>query len=251
MTDIATFQPTVRRLADGEELGLTAARDIAAAMRRRLHDQPLLRMIFAAAPSQESTLRALAGQPDIDWGRVTAFHMDEYLGLRRDAAERFGNWLRRVLFDLVPVGAVHLIDPGTDPQPTVTRYAELLSAAPIDVLCLGIGVNGHLAFNDPPADFCDSSAVKVVELDEVSRQQQVDDGCFGRLADVPAQAITLTIPTLLSAGEIFCMVPGATKRAAVTSALRGPITELLPASALRKHPHCTVYVDASSAPDVS
>jgi glucosamine-6-phosphate deaminase len=239
------YEPALRRFPDREALGKAAAHDIAEALTRRLASQPNVRMIFASAPSQETTLRALAGQPGIDWGRVTAFHMDEYLGLDKDAPQRFGNWLRAVLFDQVPIGAAHLIDPDAP----VEHYSELLAAAPIDILCLGIGVNGHLAFNDPPADFDDPALVKVVKLDEVSRMQQVDDGCFSTLDEVPSSAITLTIPALLSAAELFCMVPGAAKRAAVTCALYGPIDGKLPASALRTHPRCTIYVDKESAPD--
>jgi glucosamine-6-phosphate deaminase len=239
------YEPTLRRFPDRETLGKAAAHDIAEALTKRLASQAEVRMIFASAPSQEATLRALAGQPGIDWGRVTAFHMDEYIGLAPDAPQRFGNWLREVLFDRVPIAAAHLIDPDVP----VERYTALLTAAPIDILCLGIGVNGHLAFNDPPADFDDTALVKLVELDDVSRRQQVDDGCFGTFDDVPNRAITLTIPALLSAAELFCMVPGAQKRAAVTRALFGPIGGDLPASALRTHPHCTIYVDEESAPD--
>lgn len=243
-------QPRLRRLPDPEALGEAAAHDIAAALIRRLETRPEVRMIFASAPSQEATLRRLAAHPGIDWPRVTAFHMDEYLGLDAGAPQRFGNWLREVLLDRVPIGTAHLIDPGGDPRATAEAYARLLAAAPIDLTCMGIGVNGHLAFNDPPADLDDPSPVKIVELDEVSRRQQVDDECFASLEAVPHRAITLTIPALLSAEEIFCMVPGARKRAAVTAALHGPIGGLLPASALRTHPRCTVYVDEESAPDV-
>ncbi len=237
-----TYEPQVRRLADPERLGEAAARDIAAAIRRRLETAPV-RMIFASAPSQEATLRVLAGEPGIDWRRVTAFHMDEYIGLDPGAPQRFGTWLREAFLDRVPIGTAHLIDPDA-PE----AYAALLAAAPIDIVCLGIGVNGHLAFNDPPADLRDPEPVRVVSLDEVSRTQQVDDGCFATLDEVPHQAVTLTVPALLSAGELFCMVPGARKRAAVTAALRGPIGGELPASALRTHPRCTVYVDEESAP---
>ncbi|MCO5995581.1 glucosamine-6-phosphate deaminase [Actinoallomurus rhizosphaericola] len=240
----ATYEPVLRRFPDAEALGSAAARDIAAAIARRLETRPEVRMIFAAAPSQEATLRALAEHPGVDWTRVTAFHMDEYLGLGSGAPQRFGTWLRRAFFDRVPLGAVHLIDPGAPPE----AYARLLAAAPIDVTCLGIGVNGHLAFNDPPADLDDPAPVKIVELDEVCRRQQVDDGCFAALDQVPRRAITLTVPALLSAEEIFCMVPGARKREAVTAALRGPIGGHLPASALRTHPRCVVYVDEESAP---
>ena len=239
----------LRRLPDAAALGEAAASDIAAALIRRLEARPEVRMIFASAPSQEATLRSLAGRPGIDWARVTAFHMDEYLGLAPGAPQRFGTWLRAVLFDRVPIGAVHLIEPGRDARQTAGAYAGLLAAAPIDLACMGIGVNGHLAFNDPPADLGDRSLVKIVELDEVSRRQQVDDGCFATLAEVPSQAITLTVPALLSAAEIYCMVPGARKRAAVTAALHGPIDGRLPASALRAHPRCTLYVDDESAPD--
>lgn len=248
MADVATYQPVLRWFPDREALGAAAAGDIANALTRRLDSQPGVRVIFACAPSQEATLRYLARRPGIDWSRVTAFHMDEYLGLAPDAPQRFGNWLRGALLDRIPVGTAHLIDPGDDPQATVDRYTALLTAAPIDITCLGIGVNGHLAFNDPPANFADPALVKVATLAEVSRLQQVDDGCFATLAEVPVQAVTLTIPALLSAAELFCMVPGAQKKRAVTNALYGPIDGSVPASALRTHPHCTIYVDKDSAP---
>jgi glucosamine-6-phosphate deaminase len=238
------YAPVLRRLCGPDDLGRAAARDIAAAIIGRLETQAEVRMIFASAPSQEATLRELAEHRGIDWSRVTAFHMDEYLGLDPAAPQRFGNWLRAAFLDRVPIGAAHLID--TDAEPGA--YAALLSAAPIDITCLGIGVNGHLAFNDPPADLADPDLVKIVELDEVSRRQQVDDGCFATLDAVPHGAITLTVPALLSASEIFCMVPGERKRDAVTRALQGPITGALPASALRTHPRCTIYVDDGSAP---
>jgi len=249
MSDVATYQPVLRSFPEREALGAAAARDIGDALTRRLGSQRAVRVIFASAPSQEATLRHLAEQPGIDWSRVTAFHMDEYLGLAPDAPQRFGNWLRGALLDRVPIGTAHLIDQADDLQATVDRYSALLTAAPIDIVCLGIGVNGHLAFNDPPADFADPALVKVVNLDEVSRLQQVEDGCFAMLAEVPVQAITLTIPALLSAAELFCMVPGAQKKRAVTNALYGPIDGSVPASALRTHPQCTIYVDKDSAPD--
>jgi glucosamine-6-phosphate deaminase len=249
MSNLATDQPMFRSFPDREALGMAAAADIGDALVRRLNAQPEVRMIFASAPSQEATLRHLAARPGIDWSRVTAFHMDEYLGLAPDAPQRFGNWLRVVLLDRIPIGTAHLIDPADDPQVTVDHYSALLAAAPIDILCLGIGVNGHLAFNDPPADFADPALVKLVTLDEVSRVQQVDDGCFATLDEVPSRAVTLTIPALLSAAEAFCMVPGAQKKRAVTDALYGPIDGSVPASALRTHPRCTLYVDKESAPD--
>lgn len=249
MTEGTIYEPSVRRLSSREELGRTAARDIAAAMRARLRKQAGLRILLASAPSQESTLRALVQEPEIDWARVTAFHLDEYLGLAPDSPQRFGNWLTSVIFDQVPIGAAHLMEPGQDVREEMARYRALLTSGPIDILCLGIGVNGHLAFNDPPADFDTSDVLQVVELDDVSRQQQVDDLCFPRLADVPRQALTVTVPALLSARKIFCIVPGRAKRDAVRRALRGPVTPDVPASALRTHPDCTIYVDSESAPD--
>jgi glucosamine-6-phosphate deaminase len=263
MPSAPTYQLVPRVYPDREALGAAAARDIGDALARRLASQPGARVIFASAPSQEATLRHLAKHPGIDWARVTAFHMDEYLGLAPDAPQRFGTWLRRTLFDHVPVAAVHLIEPGhlsepghpigpgADPQAAADQYAALLAAAPIDLVCLGIGVNGHIAFNDPPADFNDPALVKVVTLDEASRVQQVDDGCFAALHEVPTQAVTLTIPALLSGAELFCMVPGAQKKRAVTAALHGPVTGLVPASALRTHPRCAVYLDKESASDAS
>lgn len=235
-----------------QELGRRAAADIAAAIRVcQQGNNAAVRMIFASAPSQRETLEALIAETGIDWSRVTAFHMDEYVGLPQDAPQRFGNWLQRVLFDRLPFARVHLLEPGetaTSMQQAAASYEALLAEAPIDIVCMGIGVNGHLAFNDPPvADFNDPHGVKIVELDQVCRQQQVDDECFERLADVPARAITLTIPRLLNAARLFCMVPGASKRRAVGSTLYDPISTATPATILRQHPACTLYLDAESA----
>lgn len=243
--DIRTFRTRA-------ELGRAAAADVAEALRVALDRQACVRAVFAAAPSQAEMLDALAAEPDLDWARVTAFHMDEYLGLPADASERFGAWLTRHLFSRVPLGSVHLLGlpgSGMDPAGEAGRYAALLAEAPIDVVCLGIGVNGHLAFNDPPvADLADPEAVKVVELDPVCRQQQVDDGCFLSVASVPTHAITLTVPRLLDAERLFCVVPGAAKRDAVTAALEGPIASSCPASALRTHADCRLYLDRDSGP---
>lgn len=241
----------VRTFATGVTLGQAAARDIAAAMRARLAVAAGVRMIFAAAPSQQEMIDTLIAEPGIDWRRVTAFHMDEYIGLAADAPQRFAVWLRRRLFDRVPFAAAHPILPAPDPHAAAERYAALLHPAPVDIVCLGIGVNGHIAFNDPPvADFTDPLDVKIVELDQTCRRQQVDDGCFADLASVPRRAITLTIPRLLRADRLFCVVPGSHKRDAVTRTLYGPITTACPASVLRQHLDCTLYLDAESDPDV-
>lgn len=241
--------PKVVVFHDRLALGQASAAEVAAELRARLTVQQEVRIVFAAAPSQQETLETLRDAPDIDWSRVTAFHMDEYIGLPADAPQRFGNWLGRVLFDRLPFREVHLIRPDEDPERCAKGYAELLEHAPLDVVCLGIGVNGHLAFNDPPvADLDDPLAVKIVELDETCRTQQVDDGSFARLSDVPTHAVTLTVPRLLDAGRLFCVVPGASKRAAVTASLRDPVGEACPATALRTHPDCTLYLDEESAP---
>jgi glucosamine-6-phosphate deaminase len=225
------------------EMGAAAANAVADAVRARLDAQGQVRMIFAAAPSQADMLDALCGQPGIDWPRVTAFHMDEYIGLSPGAPERFSAWLDRHLFDRLPFGAVRRIRPEPDPQQAARAYAAELAAAPIDIVCLGIGINGHIAFNDTPV------AVKVVALDEVCRQQQVDDDCFARLDDVPRHALTLTVPRLLRAEQLFCVVPGAAKREAVRRTLYGPVTTECPASILRDA-NCTLYLDKESDPDV-
>lgn len=240
----------VRTYATRADMGRAAAADIAAALTRLLAAQPAVRMVFAAAPSQSDALAALTAMPGIDWGRVTAFHMDEYIGLAPEAPQRFARWLDAHLFERAPFAAVHRIAPDADPAVEARRYADLLAAAPIDLVCLGIGVNGHIAFNDPPvADFADPLDVKVVDLDETCRQQQVDDDCFATLADVPRRAVTLTVPRLMRAGQLVCVVPGALKRAAVAATLTGPIAPTCPASILRRHPAVTLYLDPESDPD--
>ncbi|MFD2647352.1 glucosamine-6-phosphate deaminase [Devosia albogilva] len=233
-----------------EMMGAAAAQEVAEALRAALKRQASVRMVFAAAPSQAQMLAALCASPDIDWGRVTAFHMDEYIGLAPDAPERFARWLDDNLFGRVPFAQVHRIRPEPDPAGAAARYSELLAEAPIDFVCLGIGVNGHIAFNDPPvADFNDPMDVKIVTLDDECRQQQVDDECFATIDDVPEQAITLTVPRLLRAGRLFCVVPGRLKREAVRATLHDPISTKCPATILREHAACTLYLDAESYPD--
>jgi len=227
-----------------------AAAAIADEIRACLQKQSGVRMMFAAAPSQAEMLAALSNEKSIDWSRITAFHMDEYLGLTPDSPQRFGNWLRRAIFDHLPFRAVHLIEPGDNAEQTAADYAAKLNESPIDIVCCGIGVNGHLAFNDPPADFNDPLTVKIVNLDAQCRRQQVDDQCFATLAEVPIQALTVTVPALLSCRAIFCSVPGSSKRDAVRRALLEPIDPNCPASALRRHPSCTIYLDHDSASEL-
>ncbi len=253
---MTTSQPiltrTVDRLRvnvypDRRALGEAAGADVATKIRALQKTKPNLRMIFAAAPSQNETLATLAQASGIDWSRITAFHMDEYIGLPEGAPQKFSHFVRTHLFDLVKPGKVNLIDSSNSPEAECQRYGALLREAPIDIVCLGIGENGHIAFNDPPvADFKDPQTIKVVELDDACRRQQVNDGCFPSFAAVPTHALTLTIPTLLGAAHLLCMVPGPTKRQAVQRTLNGPISTQCPSTILRQHPDCTLYVDRDS-----
>ena len=232
--------------ATRQEMGSVAAHAAADFLRQSLSEQETVRTVFAVAPSQNEMLATLVNAEGIDWNRVEAFHMDEYLGLDTAAPQRFGRFLKERLFDRLPFRAVHLID--TEIAEPVKHYEELLRSAPIDLVCLGIGENGHLAFNDPPvADFADPVWVKIVELEEACRQQQVNDGCFALLDDVPRRAITLTIPALLSGRRLICTVPGLTKRQAVFKTLHDPISTACPATVLRNHTGCTLFLDKDSA----
>lgn len=228
-------------------MGQAAAHDIAIAIRQVLKEKEALRMILAAAPSQSDMLSALRHEPEIDWQRVSVFHMDEYIGLPEQSPQRFANWLRSEFVDHLPLAGFEPIDPGPDPIAACSAYAKLLAKAPIDIVLLGIGTNGHLAFNDPPADLHDPEPVKVVTLDQMCREQQVLDGCFPSLEHVPKQAITLTVPTLMSGLQLFCCVPGRHKSAAVHATLHAPISGDCPATALRNHPSCHLYLDRESS----
>jgi glucosamine-6-phosphate deaminase len=243
----------VRRFATRSEMGAAAAADIADFLRAKIgiagHG---VRVIFAAADSQRDMLESLIADHRLDWARITAFHMDEYIGLAPDAPQRLGNWLKRELIDRVPVGRFHAISPERGVGAEIARYERLLMEAPIDAVCLGIGVNGHLAFNEPGAshtDLDDRRWVKEMALDPVSCQQQVDEGVFRSVESMPKSAITLTVPCLLSGERLFCVVPGKAKAPAVKRALHDPIGPDCPATALRRHARCTLYGDAESLPE--
>lgn len=242
----------IQLYASRDEMGQAAAFDVAERIRQLLREQGWVRIVFAAAPSQNEFLAALGIAPGIDWGRVEAFHMDEYIGLADDAPQRFGNFLRGRLFERVKPGRVEYIDGSTvDAEAECARYARLLAERPVDIVCAGIGENGHLAFNDPPvADFNDPKMVKVVTLDEVCRMQQVHDGAFASIEEVPRAAISLTIPALMAARCIYCIVPGPTKTVAVRKTLKDPISTACPATILRRHPHAVLYLDRDSAAQV-
>lgn len=231
------------------EMGNAAARDIKAKIAQLLAEKGEINMIFAAAPSQNEVLAALADDGQIEWNRVNAYHMDEYIGLSADAPQGFGNFLKAHIFGRAPFKSVHYIDcTAADPEKEAARYEKLLGDNAPDVVVMGIGENGHIAFNDPPvADFKDARGAKVVKLDEVCRNQQVHDGCFARLEEVPKYAITLTVPTLVSAPWLFCIVPAKTKANAVKECLTGEIGEHCPASILRLQENAVLYLDKDSA----
>lgn len=230
-------------------MGEAAARGIKAAMLKLLSAKAEINMIFAAAPSQNDVLKALVEDKEIEWNRVNAYHMDEYIGLDKDAPQGFGNFLKEHIFGLVPFKSVNYIDvTATDPDAEAQRYGKLLEENPTDIVVMGIGENGHIAFNDPPvADFQDKKTAKPVKLDEICRQQQVNDGCFACLDDVPTHAITLTVPTLVRAPYLFCIVPAPTKAKAVYETLSGSIDEHCPASILRLQENAVLYLDNESS----
>ncbi len=230
-------------------MGRKAAKDIAKYIRKIGSEQEDVRIVFAAAPSQLDLFAALI-EERIDWTKVTAFHMDEYIGLNQGDVEQFGQYLTEHLFKYLSLKQIHLMS-GKGDDEELKRYAQLIQEQPIDLVCLGIGENGHLAFNDPPvADFSDKQVIKVVELDEVCRQQQVNDGCFASLNAVPTNAVTLTIPTLLSAKKLFCIVPGVMKEKAVTATIKEPISTDWPSTILRTHKDVVLYADRKSFPGV-
>jgi len=238
-------QLKVQVYEDSVEMGKAAAADFGKKLRALLDKQTEVRLIFAAAPSQNDFLQYLIQQQGIDWQRVVAFHMDEYIGLPPNAKQSFQEFLKEKLFQYLPLKTIHYIDRQAENAAVACRqYEQLLKKAPIDMVALGIGENGHIAFNDPPvANFEDNSLVKIVELDEICRQQQVNDGAFEHIASVPTHAITLTIPALIQGRSLYCIVPGERKTNAVQQTLNGPISTACPASILRKHAHAILYLD--------
>ena len=240
---------TVNTYSSRKEMGEFAAKDIKDKIVELLSENDEINMIFAAAPSQNEVLASLVSSSKIDWTRINAYHMDEYIGLKNDAPQAFGNFLRDHIFSLVPFKSVNYIDrTATDPMKECDRYSRLLCENPVHIVVMGIGENGHIAFNDPPvADFNDQVKVKPVALDQICRQQQVNDGCFSSIDQVPTHALTLTVPALTCAPYLFCIVPAPTKAWAVKETLYGDISEKCPASILRTHPSATLYLDPDSA----
>jgi glucosamine-6-phosphate deaminase len=220
-------------------------------IRRLLREQQAVNVIFAAAASQNEFLEALALE-ELPWQRVNAFHMDEYIGMPKEAPQQFGQWLKKRIFDKLPFGNIFYLDgQAQDTEAECRRYSDLLLRHPVDITCMGIGENTHLAFNDPhTADFGDKALVKVVDLDEASKAQQVAEDCFTDLSRVPSFALTLTIPALLKARTVLSMVPGSRKAQAVYHTLTGAIEPRYPSTILREHPNAYLFLDIESAAGV-
>jgi glucosamine-6-phosphate deaminase len=238
----------VIRFESRQLMGEAAAKAVSEKINELLNLKPVVNMIFAAAPSQNEFLEALVTKK-VDWSRINAFHMDEYLQLDAEAPQGFGNFLRDRLFNKVAFKSVNYLNGNAEnAEEECKRYSDLLELNPTDIVCMGIGENTHLAFNDPHvADFSDTKLVKVVDLDEECRVQQVNDGCFETVTDVPTHALTLTIPTLFKSTYAYCMVPGPKKADAVYHTLNEHISEKFPSTILRKHPNAILFIDDKSS----
>ncbi|MEJ5052741.1 6-phosphogluconolactonase [Sphingobacterium sp. MYb382] len=232
-----------------QETGEHAGRAIESTLVELQKVKSEIRVIFAAAPSQDYTLDYLANSAKIDWSKVVAFNMDEYIGLADGAEQLFSNYLENRLFSKIKPKAKYFINPTNPVAEEVKRIAQLIEEQPIDVVCLGIGQNGHIAFNDPPvADFEDEYTIKEVELDDVCRMQQVLDKCFETIEEVPKQALTLTIPTIFKGERLFCVVVGEHKREAVKHTMNSAISTTWPSTILRKHKSCYFFFDRKAYP---
>ena len=230
-----------------DEMGACAAKEAAAYIRELMTSKDEVNIVFAAAPSQNDFLLHLSKE-DIEWGRINAYHMDEYIGLAKDAPQGFGNYLAEHIFNLVPFKSVNYIyDETKTPEQICQDYEKLLNDNPTDIIFMGVGENGHIAFNDPHVAFFDDPlGVKIVDLDQKCRNQQVNDGCFATIDDVPTHAFTLTIPSLTAAKVMICTVPAATKANAVYNTVKADITVDVPATIMRLHDNATMYCDADS-----
>jgi glucosamine-6-phosphate deaminase len=238
---------TIRLFADKNSLGHEAAAQAASLIRRAIAEHGEARILAATGQSQFEFLAALIDSPGIAWPMVEMFHLDEYVGLPADHPASFRRYLLERLIRPTGMEHIHLLDGESDPEGTCDRVGRLLAASPVDVAFVGIGENGHIAFNDPPADFETDRPYLIVRLDEACRQQQVGEGWFPRLTDVPERAISISVRQLLKARVIVAVVPDARKAPAVQMCLEGPVSPQAPASILRTHPDATLYLDTESA----
>lgn len=236
-----------RVLEDKMSLGSAAADQAAAAMRRAILDHGYARIIAATGASQLDFLDALTASRNIDWPRVELFHLDEYVGLPITHPASFRKYLLERLIHKAGIENYHLLDGSGDPDEVIRGVGNALQWAPVDVAFVGIGENGHLAFNDPPADFQTEEPYLIVELDEACRRQQVGEGWFASISEVPRRAISMSVRQILKAKEIICVVPDARKARAVKLCFEGEVSPMAPASILRTHPAATIYLDRDSA----
>ncbi|WP_339748139.1 glucosamine-6-phosphate deaminase [uncultured Rubinisphaera sp.] len=233
--------------ATEQEMGQAAAEAGAEKIRQALAERGEARIIVATGASQFTVLGALVKQPDIDWSKVTGFHLDEYLGLPMSHPASFRGYLKERFVDQVSLKAFHYLDGETDPQEECERVGKLLTEAPIDVAFVGIGENGHLAFNDPPADFDTEQPYLVVDLDEACRRQQHGEGWFPTMDDVPTQALSMSVKQILKTSTIICSVPDERKAEAVKNSVEGEVSPDVPASILQTHGDTTLFLDQAAA----
>jgi glucosamine-6-phosphate deaminase len=232
---------------DKKEMARVAADQAASILRDTIQKQGKARLIAATGAAQFEFLEALTTLPAIDWKRVEMFHLDEYIGLPETHPASFCRFLKERLIQKTGMVHYHLLNGDEDPAEVIRRTGEALQSEPIDVAFVGIGENGHLAFNDPPADFETEEPYIIVTLDEPCRRQQLGEGWFDSLADVPRRAISMSVRQVLKTKQILCIVPDARKANAVKACFDGEISPLAPASILRTHPNTTVYLDKNSA----
>jgi len=237
----------IRILDDGASLAAAAAHDAADRIRRAIRDRGRARIVAATGASQIAFLGALVREPGVEWDKVEMFHLDEYIGLPVDHPASFRKYLLERLIAPAGITRHHLLDGERAPASVCREVGALIREAPIDVALVGIGENGHLAFNDPPADFETTEPYLVVRLDERCRRQQVGEGWFAGLADVPETAISMSVRQILAATSIVCVVPDQRKAEAVRASLEGPVDPMVPASILQRHHDITIYLDRESA----
>lgn len=236
---------------DRNGLGLATATRAAETLRQRVQAQGSARIVVATGSSQFEVLDSLVAQDHVDWSAIEGFHLDEYIGLDPDHPASFCGYLKKRFVDRVPLRSFQFLLGTNDPGQVCQSASRELTARPIDLALVGIGENGHLAFNDPPADFEASEAYRIVELDEACRRQQVGEGWFDHLDQVPRRAISMSIRQIMAAQQILCSVPDRRKAAAVAAALQGPVTPDVPASILQQHPNLTVVLDSGSASELA
>lgn len=231
------------------EIGRRAAEAGAALIRRAVEERGEAFVVLATGASQFEMLDHLVEAPRVDWSRVTAFHLDEYIGMSMAHPASFRRYLKERFVDRLPgpIGAFHYIQADQDPVAECERLNGLIEEISIDVGFIGIGENAHLAFNDPPADFDAEAPYIVVELDEACRRQQLGEGWFSSLEEVPRSAISMSVPQIMRFASIVCTVPGERKADAIRAALEGPVAPEVPASILQRHRNCSLYLDSAAA----